>query len=266
MPCKQDKANRLRSFLKGYGRVGVAFSGGVDSSLLLKTSLEVLGSCNVLVLYAETGLVCEEEKKLARTWLERHSFFGVDFLTVKFNPLAWQQFVENSERRCYYCKLQLYREFKIILGGYGISHLLDGTNQDDLKENRPGLRAIKELGVETPLVQAELSKADIRLLSREEGLDTWDQPSSSCLATRIPQGMIVTKERLAAVAGFEATMKKLGFHGCRVRLHPLENDAVYLQIKEHDFKRIARSDMRLRIVRSLMKSGINHIFLDLAGR
>ena len=266
MSREQGKKNRLHDLIKSYGRVGVAFSGGVDSSFLLKTSLEVLGVDNVLVLHAETGLACTGEEKLAKNWPERHSFVGVDFLSVKFNPFAWKSFVDNSKERCYYCKLKLYEEFQRILAGYGICHLLDGTNSDDLKENRPGLKAVKELGVETPLVLAKLNKAEIRVLSRENGLDTWEQPSSSCLATRIPHGMAITRKRLAAVACFEAIMGKLGFYGCRVRLHPCKKNTVFVQLQKNDFERFARPGMRLEIVRYFRESGVNHIFLDLLGR
>lgn len=266
MFCQQEKKSRLRELLKSYGRVGIAFSGGVDSSFLLKTSLDVLGSRNVLVLYAQTGLVNVEEEEQAKAWLERHSFTGAVFLSVKFNPLIWKPFVDNSKQRCYHCKLRLYQKFQEILAGYGICHLLDGTNHDDLKENRPGLQAVRELGVEMPLVTAQLDKTEIRFLSREVGLDTWDQPSSSCLATRIPHGMTVTGERLLAVAGYEAIMEKLGFSGCRVRLHPDTDDTVFLQLQEDDFERFALPGMRLNIDRYFGEAGVRHIFLDLTGR
>ncbi len=266
MSGEQEKKSRLQNLLKSYGRVGVAFSGGVDSSFLLKMSLDVLGTGNVLVLYAQTGLVLSHEQEQAKTWLERHSFSGVDFLCVDFNPFIWQQFIDNPENRCYYCKLQIYQEFQHILSRYGISHLLDGTNNDDLKESRPGLQAIKELGVEMPLVHAKLNKTEIRLLSREEGLDTWQQPSSSCIATRIPHGMTVTRERLADVAGYEAILAKFGFHGCRVRLHPCKKNTVVLQLKQDDFARFACSGVRLEITQYFRESGVDNIFLDLAGR
>jgi uncharacterized protein len=266
LSCQQGKKNRFKRLLESYGRVGVAFSGGVDSSFLLKTSIDVLGSSNVLVLYAITGLVGGEEERLAETWLERHSLLGVDFLSIKFNPLTWKPFVDNSESRCYYCKFQMYQKFKSILGQYGICNLLDGTNQDDLQGNRPGLKAIKELGVKMPLVYAKLSKTEIRLLSREVGLDTWALPSSSCLATRIPHGMAVTKDRLATVAGLEEIMGKFGFYGCRVRLHLYESEAVFLQLQKNDFERFACSSERLKIIHCFGESGVNRIFLDLAGR
>jgi len=262
----EQKVEKLHALLRDDAKVAVAFSGGVDSSFLLKSALDVLGGGNVLVLFCRSCLVRLAEQQRAESWPARHGFSDVDFQIVDLQPLAWKEFVSNSEKRCYHCKLRMYKELLEVLRDRDIQVLLDGTNTDDLKDRRPGLQAIHELGVKTPLVTAGLDKNDIRTLSHELHLDTWEQPSSSCLSTRIPHGLEITTARLDAVAGYEEQMEKLGFVGCRVRLHPLEEDAVFLQLQEDDFERFSATGMRLAIVRSFQKSGVRSLYLDLVGR
>ena len=260
------KIENLHLLLQGYAKVAVAFSGGVDSSFLLKSALDVLGAGNVLVLFARTCLVRPKEQQRAESWPERHGFSGVDFQAVDLQPLTWKEFVNNPEKRCYHCKLRVYKEFIDTMHERGFQTLIDGTNTDDLKERRPGLQAIRELGVKTPLVEAGFDKNDIRMISRDLQLDTWDQPSSSCMATRIPSGLEITTDRLDVIAAHEEDMEKLGFFGVRVRLHPLEEDTVVLQLQEDDFERFAQPGMRQTIVRFFQKAGVRKIFLDLIGR
>ena len=262
----KQKTAKLHGLLHEYAGVAVAFSGGVDSSFVLKSALDVLGAGNVLVLHAKSCLESLPERKQAENWLARHGLHGVEFLTIELQPLLWKEFVENSERRCYFCKLRMYKEFLAVMHHYDLQVLLDGTNIDDLKDRRPGLSAIHELGVQTPLVAAGFSKNDIRTCSRSLGLDTWNIPSASCLATRIPHGVAITVDRLEKIAMYEEGMVTLGFTGCRVRLHPQRNDIVFLQILHSDFDRFARPGMRQAIVRFFQRSGIVDIFLNLQGR
>ncbi len=262
----EQKTKKLHSILEGYGRVAIAFSGGVDSSLLLKSAIDMLGPENVLALSARTCLVRAEEQQAAAGWLDRHGQVGVEFLPVDLQPLSWKEFVGNSEERCYHCKLRIYKEFFELMQERDIQILLDGTNTDDLKSKRPGLRAIHELGVKTPLVEAGFDKNDVRARSRILLLDTSDRPSSSCFATRIPHGLEVTAERIEAIEGYEAGMEKLGFTGFRVRLHPLQEDTVVLQLQEDDFERFTRPGMRVAVVRFFRKAGVRSVFLDLIGR
>lgn len=261
-----QKVEKLHKLLHDYARVAVAFSGGVDSSLLLKSALDVLGAGNVLVLFAESCLVQSEEQQQATTWLSRHGLADVDFLCVPLQPLTWKEFAGNSERRCYHCKLRMYKEFLDVMHRQDVQILLDGTNSDDLKTNRPGLQAIHELGVKTPLVAAGFDKNDIRTFSKTLNLDTWNKRSSSCLATRIPYEVHITSERLQAVVEYEKGMENLGFFGCRVRLHPLRSDAVFLQVQQDDIERLMGSGLRLAIIRFFQKAGVQEIFLDLIGR
>ncbi len=260
------KIENLHLLLQSYSRVAIAFSGGVDSSFLLKSALDALGAGNVLVLFARTCLVRPNEQQRAESWPARHGYSGVDFQPVDLQPLTWKEFVSNPERRCYHCKLRVYKEFVDKMHERGFQILMDGTNTDDLKERRPGLQAIRELGVKTPLVEAGFDKNDIRTVSRELQLDTWDQPSSSCLATRIPSGLEITTDRLDLIADYEKGVEKLGFSGNRVRLHPLEEDTVVLQLQENDFDRFAQPGMRQAIARFFQKAGVRKVLLDLTGR
>lgn len=262
----EQKTVKLHTILEEYGRVAIAFSGGVDSSLLLKSAIDTLGPGNVLALSARTCLVRPEEQQAAASWLDRHGLTGVDFQPVDLHPLSWKEFVGNSEERCYHCKLRIYKEFFEVMHKRDMQVLLDGTNTDDLKNRRPGLRAIHELGVKTPLVEAGFDKNDVRARSRILLLDTSERPSSSCLATRIPHGLEVTADRIDTIAGYEKGMEKLGFAGFRVRLHPLKEDAVILQLQEDDFERFSRPGMRVAVVRFFQKAGVRSIFLDLIGR
>ncbi len=261
-----QKTAKLHDLLQEYARVAVAFSGGVDSSFLLKSALGVLGAGNVLILHADSCLVALPERQQAHNWAARHGIHGVELLAMDLQPLLWKEFVENSERRCYFCKLRMYKEFLAVMHCHDLQILLDGTNTDDLKDRRPGLSAIHELGVKTPLVEAGFSKNDIRACSRDLGLDTWNIPSASCLATRIPHGVTITRDRLTKIALYEEGLRALGFAGCRVRLHTQRDDAVFLEILHRDFDRFARPGMRQAVVRLFQKSGISDIFLNLQGR
>ncbi len=263
----QDKIGRLQEILLDCSRVAVAFSGGVDSSLLLKTALDTLGAGNVLPLFADTLLVTPADRERALSWPGRHGYGeGVKVEAVRLFPLTWKEFVRNPPERCYLCKFRVYSQFIDVMEKRGIEVLMDGTNTDDLKDRRPGLRAIHELGVRTPLVEAGLAKEEIRTRSRELGLDTWEQPSSSCLATRLPHGMAVSEERLQVVARREQLLGQLGFAGCRVRLDRQDPDVVHIQVQRKDMDRLMDPGMRLAVMRLFAKEGASRVLLDLAGR
>ncbi len=267
MMLLEDKVRRLQEILLDCSRVAVAFSGGVDSSLLLKTALDTLGAGNVLPLFADSLLVTPADRDRALSWPGRHGYSkGVVVQSVELYPLTWKEFVRNPPERCYLCKFRIYSQFIDIMEKRGIKVLVDGTNTDDLKDRRPGLRAIHELGVRTPLVEAGLGKDEIRARSRELGLDTWQQPSSSCLATRLPHGMAVTEELLQRVARREQGLARLGFSGCRLRLDRDDQGMVYLQVRQEDLDRLLDQGMRMAVVRFLQKDGADKVYLDLEGR
>jgi uncharacterized protein len=258
LTARSSKAERLRRLLRGFGRVGIAFSGGVDSSFLLRSAIDALGEENVLALHARSCLQTHEEQ--AALWPERLRIIDIE-------PLNWPEFVSNPPNRCYFCKRRICQLFHDELAKEGTSFLLDGTNADDLQQGeagRPGLRAIAELAVQTPLADCGLRKAEIRELSRELQLNTWNQPSSSCLATRIRAGMAITTERLARVAAMEQVLAEAGFFGCRARL--LDEELVCIQVQREDIDRFCAPAMRQLVCIRLQNKGAGKIVFDLDGR
>lgn len=262
-----DKARQLQSILRGYGRVAVAFSGGIDSSLVVKCALDALGPENVLILFGESELLKASEVKRALQWPAAHGY-GQNVLVerVVLHPLGWKEFVANPEDRCYSCKSRIYSLFRERMERRGFSLLLDGTNTDDLQSSRPGLQALHELGVQTPLAAANLDKADVRSLSRQLGLAGWDAPSASCLATRISTGMKITDERLRRIELWENGLEHFGFSGCRVRLEDERGQTVRVAIRTADFETMLNPAIRLALLRFLQKNGVVKVLLDLEGR
>ncbi len=268
---KNRGAEQLRRLLASFGRVGVAFSRGADSSFLLRTALDVLGPENVVSLHARSCLQKKAEQERVDSWPDRHGYqpTTIQQRIIDLSPLDWKEFTDNPENRCYLCKRRVYRLFFQELARDGISILLDGTNRDDLrlgKKGRPGLRAIDELGVCTPLADCGLHKTEIRKLSRALLLDTWNLPSSSCLATRIPHGMKITAKRLEKIDAIEQEIADLGFEGCRIRLDSGSEKTVFLQLLQRDMAQFDNTSTGQTVVDLLKSRGISKIYLDLDGR
>ena len=181
-------------------------------------------------------------------------------------PLFWEEFVRNPLDRCYLCKLRVYQSFARVSTQHGITTLVDGTNDDDLHSTRPGLRALRELGIGMPLGDAGLTKEEVRSLSRQIDLDTWDRPSASCLATRIPDGLQITRERIALIEKLELYLESVGFKGCRVQLDLLHSDKVSIQVRDNDVATLASAASRSELVHFFNDSGAKKIFMDLNGR
>lgn len=262
-----EKEHRLERILAEYKRVAIAFSGGADSSLLAKKALEVLGAENVLLLTARSRLLKQHEIDHAAGWLSRHGFGEqVRHQFVELQPLSWEEFVRNPPDRCYLCKLRVYSLFAGASSREGMTRLIDGTNEDDMHSARPGLRALRELNIGTPLADAGLAKEEVRSLSRDIGLDTWDRPSASCLATRVPDGLHITAERIALIEKLELQAESIGFKGCRVRLDRESSDKVYIQVQENDVAALAAAATRSSLIRFFNDSGVKKIFMDLNGR
>ena len=263
----ESKAERLKSILQGYGRVAIAFSGGSDSSLLLKCSLDTLGAGNVLVLFGRSELLKPSEIERAESWLTDNGYSkGIELEILQLTPLAWKEFVKNKADRCYLCKFRIYSFFRERMEKHGFSVLIDGTNIDDLKNNRAGLRAIHELGVKMPFVEAGFDKTDVRGYSQQLELSSWDQPSSSCLATRIPSGMTITSDLLNRIKYWEEGIERFGLVGCRVRMEKEREDTVYVEIGMMDFDTLLHPSTHKAVLRFFQNNGIRKVFLDLEGR
>lgn len=269
----KNKLTRLQELLQATGKAAVAFSGGVDSTLLLRVACDTLGPENVTALHAVSGLIPEQDQiKTKRLVTAPENGIHCSYQIVPVQPLHWPEFVVNSEQRCYFCKKRIYGALHATIRQGGQSPapdpprftcLLDGTNTDDLQEHRPGLQAIQELSVGTPLAQAGLNKKDIRSLARKLGLTNWNQPSNSCLATRIPVHQKITRDLLERIAQAEEFLQKKGFTGCRVRPG---QDTVVAQVMTKDLDRFLAESSRLEITRHLATVGFYNILFDSVGR
>jgi len=259
LPKLLDKYSRLKDIIAGYGRVAVAFSGGIDSSLLLYAACQALGP-KTTAYFANSVVQSTAELDNCR---KIASFIDVDLLVFEFDLLADSDFYDNGVDRCFYCKQKVYNRFldSLKIGGDGA--LLDGTNLDDDDTLRPGSRAVDGLGVKTPLRLAGFDKKDIRLLGRELGLPNWQRPSGSCLATRIAPGSRITARKLAIISQGEDILYKEGLRGFRLRIY--DNYAVAQLVKD-DFLPFMTSGINEKLREFLKTEGLQEFFLDLSGR
>ena len=243
--------------MRDAGQVAVAFSGGVDSSLLLAVAVEVLGK-NVIALQACSVLLPVAELERGRKFVSQ---LETRLKCVDFAPLADHNFSKNFHERCYICKKKMYQCFLDVISTDVC--LMDGTNTDDLNADRPGLKAIKELGIMMPLVEAGFDKVMVRRLSRELGLSSWNAFSSSCLATRIPFGRKITEKELALVSHAESFLNGLGFAGCRVKLL---DDAALVMLVSGDTERFFRREIISQVRIFFTNLHLPKVFLELSAR
>jgi uncharacterized protein len=252
------RLDHLRGLLGELPSALVAFSGGVDSTFLVRVARDVLGDrCVALTTVSPTTPPddVEEAKRLAAA-------IGVEHLLVDANELAIPGYAENPVNRCYFCKDNLFRICTAEAARRALAAVLDGANVDDLGDHRPGLVAAAEQGVRHVLIEAGLTKADIRAASRVLGLPTWDRPASPCLSSRFPYGTRITEERLAQVSAAEHFLRELGFHELRVRYH---DRVARLEIPVSAMQRVLDVATREKIVSELRRLGFTYVALDLQG-
>ena len=253
------KFGKLKNILRDLRKVVIAYSGGLDSTFLLKTAVDTLGREDVLAVTArsETYPVSEyrEAVNIAKSIGARH-------VTIKTEELKIKNFKSNPVNRCYYCKRELFKRLGGIRDKYKMKAVLDGTNFDDLKDVRHGMKAGRELGVRSPLLEARIGKEDIRRLSKRLKLPTWDKPSFACLASRFPFNSEITKEGLQAVGRAEAYLREAGLRQVRVRAH---GNIARLETYKEDFGKMLNKNKIDAIVKKLKALGFKYIALDMEG-
>jgi len=254
-----QKFQKLQNLLQEMGKVVIAFSGGVDSTFLVRVARDVLGAENVVALTATSPTYPQYEFDESQ---ELATSFGVRQIVVESNELEIPGFAGNDPRRCYYCKLELFSICRQQARELGFAFILDGANADDLADYRPGREAACELAVRSPLLEAGLAKDEIRELSRRLNLPTWHKQPFACLSSRFPYGTEITPERLAQVDRCETFLRHHEFRNYRVRYH---GDTARIEVAAEEIPRLLDEKLRQTIVREFKAAGFTYVALDLQG-
>ncbi|MCE5253920.1 MAG: ATP-dependent sacrificial sulfur transferase LarE [Actinomycetia bacterium] len=254
-----DRVERLRTLLREAAPLLVAFSGGVDSTLLLKLALDEVGPQAILAVTAHGDVHTAEELEAARAAAAR---LGVRHLVIRTNELAIPGFATNPPERCFLCRSEMYGMLVELAAAEGMATVVDGVNRDDGADYRPGMRAAAALGVRSPLAEAGIGKAEVRELARRSALTNWDLPASPCLASRFPYGEPITAAKLQVVAEGERFLRTLGFSAVRLRHH---GDVARIEVPGPEISRAADESVRRAIVKRLRELGYLYVTLDLSG-
>lgn len=258
MESLSEKELHLRSVLKEHKKLAIAFSGGVDSTLLLKIAAEELHD-NVIAVSAKVPMTSAEDFRLACDFCKE---LGINHEVCEPDVLSIPEVKSNDSKRCYFCKSVLFSAMKDRAASLGFSVIADGTNTDDLGDYRPGLQALEELEVVSPFLEAGFSKEDIRVLSKQLGLSTWNKQSNACLATRVPYGSTLDVELLALIDRCEQKLHSCGFSQARLRV---QDKLARIEVNPQDFELLISDDVRSDVVAFLKNQGFAYVTLDLEG-
>jgi len=253
------KRDALLSLLAGYGSCAVAFSAGVDSTLVARAAQLALGERAVAVTGTSASLAegeLAEAERLARE-------IGIRHVVVRTDEVAQPAYARNAPDRCYHCKTELYTRLEGLAAELGVAVIVNGANVDDLGDYRPGMTAAGEHGIRSPLVECGFSKAEVRALAAEWQLSIWDKPASPCLSSRVAYGEEVTPERLARIDAAERELRALGLREVRVRFH--RGDLARIEVLAEALERLAQPEVRARIVTRFQELGFKYVTLDLVG-
>lgn len=256
---KHEKLAALQGAFRQYGTALVAYSGGVDSTLLLKVATDTLGRQNALGITSKSETLSEEEFREAME-IARQQDFNIQ--VIEYSELAVDGFATNTPQRCYYCKKELFGRLRELAEARHIAVIMDGCNYEDLDDYRPGIKAAHEAGVVSPLKECGLTKTEIRELACEMGLPNWNKPSCACLSSRFPYGTAITRERLKMVGDAEKFLAQLGLPQLRVRYH----DAIArIEVPPDNLAFLLEPDVREAIIYKFKDVGFSYVALDLQG-